>query len=285
MALSPVTYTTVDKVSRLLQLSTALSGSTTPNIEQVQNIINQKEDWIDRTLKTSFRLTEVRNEYHDLILQYYPNTGYAIYLKNRRIIPFVSGTDKLEVWNGTTNFDLVANLTEGRNHDWWADYKDGIVYIKSRYPIATEQGIRLTYRYGGTETQVNDGAGLLIGATTVTVDDTSSFPVRGWFRINDEEITYTGKTATTFTGLVRGAFNTTAAAHADDDVILTVPKDIEELCTKLVAIDVIGNSEYQLRLVQADGAQGMNVQGKITEWRNDIEKIIANRKEVIQAVL
>jgi len=285
VALSPVTYTTVDKVSRLLQLSTALSGSTTPNIEQVQNIINQKEDWIDRTLKTSFRLTEVRNEYHDLMLQYYPNTGYAIYLKNRRIIPFVSGTDKLEVWNGTTNFDLVANLTEGRNHDWWADYKDGIVYIKSRYPIATEQGIRLTYRYGGTETQVNDGAGLLIGATTVTVDDTSSFPVRGWFRINDEEITYTGKTATTFTGLVRGAFNTTAAAHADDDVILTVPKDIEELCTKLVAIDVIGNSEYQLRLVQADGAQGMNVQGKITEWRNDIEKIIANRKEVIQAVL
>lgn len=55
--------------------------------------------------------------------------------------------------------------------------------------------------------------------TTVTVDDTADFPEQGRLRVDDEEITYTGKTPTTFTGCTRGARDTRAVTHADNAVI------------------------------------------------------------------
>lgn len=56
-------------------------------------------------------------------------------------------------------------------------------------------------------------------AVTITVDDTYDFPEQGRIRIDDEEITYTGKTPTTFTGCTRGARSTRAATHSDDAVV------------------------------------------------------------------
>lgn len=55
--------------------------------------------------------------------------------------------------------------------------------------------------------------------TTVTVDSTKDFPERGHFRIDDEEILYTAKTSTTFTGCTRGARGTRAVAHSDNAVV------------------------------------------------------------------
>jgi len=52
-------------------------------------------------------------------------------------------------------------------------------------------------------------------ATTITVASTAGFPERGRIRIDDEEILYTGKTATTFTGCTRGARGTTATSHSN----------------------------------------------------------------------
>ncbi|HEY0004540.1 MAG TPA: hypothetical protein VGB17_06985 [Pyrinomonadaceae bacterium] len=51
------------------------------------------------------------------------------------------------------------------------------------------------------------------GSAQVTVDSTTSFPATGVLLIDNEQITYTAKTSTTFTGLGRGAFSTTAASH------------------------------------------------------------------------
>jgi hypothetical protein len=55
--------------------------------------------------------------------------------------------------------------------------------------------------------------------TTITVDATSAFPSSGVIDIDSELITYTGKTATDFTGCVRGANGTTAASHLDNAVV------------------------------------------------------------------
>jgi hypothetical protein len=55
--------------------------------------------------------------------------------------------------------------------------------------------------------------------TTITVDTTRDFPEQGRIRIDDEEITYTGKTQATFTGCVRGARSTRATTHADNAVV------------------------------------------------------------------
>jgi hypothetical protein len=71
-----------------------------------------------------------------------------------------------------------------------------------------------------TVTLINDGSGLSATATTVTVDSAANFTSTGYIKINDEIIEYTGKTSTTFTGLIRGSLSTTAATHADNDAVI-----------------------------------------------------------------
>lgn len=71
--------------------------------------------------------------------------------------------------------------------------------------------------YSSASTQL-DGA-LNNSATTITVDSTAAFPAAGSLIVDSEEISYTGKTATTFTGCTRGANTTTAASHLDNAVI------------------------------------------------------------------
>jgi len=63
-----------------------------------------------------------------------------------------------------------------------------------------------------------DGA-LNSSATTITVDATAAFPTSGRIDIDTELITYSGKTATTFTGCVRGVNGSTAASHLDNAVV------------------------------------------------------------------
>lgn len=50
-------------------------------------------------------------------------------------------------------------------------------------------------------------------ATTINVDSNVDFPEQGRAKIDDEEIYYTGKTPTTFTGVTRGARGTLAVSH------------------------------------------------------------------------
>jgi len=51
--------------------------------------------------------------------------------------------------------------------------------------------------------------------TTITLTDASSFSTSGSIRIEDEIITYSGKSSNDLTGCTRGASGTTAASHAD----------------------------------------------------------------------
>ena len=57
---------------------------------------------------------------------------------------------------------------------------------------------------------------------TVVVASTDGFPDTGTLLVGNERITYTGKTDTTFTGLGRGADNTTAAAAASANLTAAV---------------------------------------------------------------
>lgn len=72
--------------------------------------------------------------------------------------------------------------------------------------------------YGST---LLDG-GINSSVTAITVDSTAEFPNSGTIRIDSEEITYTGKTATTFTGCTRGANSTTAASHANNSAVYSL---------------------------------------------------------------
>ena len=55
--------------------------------------------------------------------------------------------------------------------------------------------------------------------TTIVVDSTAGFPAAGVILIDNELISYTGVTATNFTGCVRGVSGTTAASHADNTLV------------------------------------------------------------------
>jgi hypothetical protein len=66
-----------------------------------------------------------------------------------------------------------------------------------------------------TLTKINAAGGIGATDTTLTVVSTASYPSSGTLLLEREAVTYTGKTATTFTGLTRGMFGTVAAAHAD----------------------------------------------------------------------
>ena len=80
----------------------------------------------------------------------------------------------------------------------------------------------------GNSTTEDDTATLINGsslatdvtATTVTVDSAANFASSGYIKIEDEIIEYTGTTSTTFTGLLRGSLNTTAAVHADNEAVI-----------------------------------------------------------------
>lgn len=68
-------------------------------------------------------------------------------------------------------------------------------------------------------TAINNASNMTASATSVTVDDTRDFPEQGRIKIDNEEIFYTGKTPTSFTGLTRGVRDTKAVAHLDDAVV------------------------------------------------------------------
>ena len=75
------------------------------------------------------------------------------------------------------------------------------------------------------------------GDTTITVDSTTDFPTAGTITIGSEEIPYTGKTSTTFTGCSRGG---SAVGHSDGApvFITTFCRSMRSFRSFLVALNI-----------------------------------------------
>jgi hypothetical protein len=141
-----VTYTTAAKVWAYLQRPDALGETSRPVQTTVEMFINWAEGEIERVTGGAWRTLTVTNEYHTLNMD---TDDPSVQLEYRDITTFASGTDKLEVFNGSTYVEWVATKTEGRASDYWVDYTNGIVYLHAGYPLSVyENGIRVTYRYG-----------------------------------------------------------------------------------------------------------------------------------------
>ena len=74
--------------------------------------------------------------------------------------------------------------------------------------VESVETMGLEQRHTTVSSTINDSV------TTLTVASTDGFDDSGFIRIGTEVIAYTGKTATTFTGLTRGSAGTTAASHS-----------------------------------------------------------------------
>jgi hypothetical protein len=79
-------------------------------------------------------------------------------------------------------------------------------------------------QWGGTvsgEAQTSLNGGINSSTTTIVLTDASLFPTSGtsFIQIGSEEISYTGLSGNTLTGVTRGVRNTTAASHSNADTV------------------------------------------------------------------
>ena len=74
----------------------------------------------------------------------------------------------------------------------------------------------------------------------IIVDSTLDFPTAGQFTVGTENISYTGKTSTKFTGIGRGVGGTTAATHSDGDAVFitTYCRSMRGFRSFLVALNI-----------------------------------------------
>jgi len=80
-------------------------------------------------------------------------------------------------------------------------------------------GLATIYAYDNTGSSTALNGAINSSVTTITVDSTVGFENVGTITIGTENITYTGKTSTQFTGCTRAADSTVAAAHDDNATV------------------------------------------------------------------
>lgn len=118
-----------------------------------------------------------------------------------------------------TDENLFDNVTAAESENGDTEYR--AFFIKNTHATLTFTNAKVYISPTGTlpfthlDTQLESGG----SETTVTVDAAADFPASGAFFIEDEEITYTGKTSTSFTGCTRGANGTSKELHAVDTKI------------------------------------------------------------------
>lgn len=170
-----VTYCTSDDVANFLQ-TTNFSTGTIPTKDTVENMIERNEDYIDQYTQHSWRASSVEDEYIEPKV-YEAGLGIRFDLKNRKIRELQSGTDKIEVWDGTNFVDYVSQKQEGFNKDYFVDRTNGVLYIEDKF-FVHPKGVRLTYRYGdSTVAKDIERACILLTATDIVsqFDNTAVF--------------------------------------------------------------------------------------------------------------
>ena len=127
----------------------------------------------------------------------------------------------------TTTLEINAGATETGSG---ATTSGGITYFQYYHVGPAEQVGVFGYgisQWGGTVTNPQtttldgalnaDSAGTGGSGTTINVASTTGFPSTGtnFIQVDNEEISYTGLTATSFTGITRNVRGTTNASHSD----------------------------------------------------------------------
>ena len=123
------------------------------------------------------------------------------------------------------NIDEVAVFSRALNHNEIRQiYNRGIAGksfgADGSYKLAAEEDKVEADIDGGDNlaTAINNAGGVNAGDTSITVDSTTGFPSSGTAYINGDKFTYTGTTATTFTGIPANGEDS-VINHSDNDVV------------------------------------------------------------------
>ena len=143
-------YTTTEIVAGLLQVP-VFNETTIPEREAVEDSINEAEDEIDRVTNHAWREKTITQEMHNLEDSgYRAYTGVPLFLHHRKIKTLDNQKgDLIEIWDGSSWVDYITTYQEGRDKDFWLDYEQGVIFIRTRPPFLPKVFIaRITYRYG-----------------------------------------------------------------------------------------------------------------------------------------
>jgi hypothetical protein len=119
------------------------------------------------------------------------------------------------------------------------------------------------------------------GTTPIPVASTSTFESSGTILIGTELIGYTGKTATTFTGITRGIYGTTNVAHSSGADVTealgvasasssrAIPFDTTDASNQ-VALDPLDNTKV---VIQVNGYYNIQFSAQLLNFTNQIENV------------
>lgn len=153
------------------------------------------------------------------------------------------------------DFDRIANSIAVMG---WGD---GPLQLKSTVDACTTN---LTYLNGA----------LTAAATTITVDDTSLFSASGNVWVGMEKISYTGKTATTFTGCTRGVSGGLKAYAHSDNILVRDAQYTAAAPQTGSSIQVNGSKQKtfpQLDIIDQDTLDRL-AQRLIGEYKDSVER-------------
>lgn len=123
-----------------------------PTEAEVDDYINEAEELIEKQCETAWgtRYLQRTEEWYDYIYDYYEK---SIKLEKGDVVPFDTAEgDKLEVWDGANWSDWIATYTEGRDDDFYVDYRLGKIYFQNRTPSYRQNSIKVTYRVRASST-------------------------------------------------------------------------------------------------------------------------------------
>lgn len=158
----------------------------------------------------------------------FPQTGFGFILIDDEVIGYLQAT--------ATTF---PNLIRGLNGTMPASHSSGanVFWVTSTIGTILTTGINAT-------------------ATTISGVLTASFAATGYIEIDGEIIQYTGKTATSFTGLLRGQAGTTPASHSNGAFILPLGTGLQNTSSnEIVWAPIVNNFDPTIIYGQWPGVQ------------------------------
>jgi hypothetical protein len=137
-AIPYVFYSTPTKVSQLLSLKKDFDYSTTPSDLSVEDMIKRAEDRIDYRTRKSWKFNAITEDTSPTLVDY---NRYGFFLRHRNFRKVYS----VSLWNGGS----WAQLTEGRNNDYFINYDLGMVYLTRLFLLPAAYGMTGRYFHWG----------------------------------------------------------------------------------------------------------------------------------------
>jgi hypothetical protein len=196
---------------------TALETIEKPiEIRLANEIVTQDMTRLSEYLRNTYRLENATIEVAQILLDRHEGA--------RQSLAGLAGDEHTVLYRGrvervgpVTDEAIVLQCQSDRPTIPWVRSDDadlvgpGALGVRAPMPYGAARKLSLTpFEAGATTTLTED---LVAAATTATVADTTRFPTAGSAMVGSEEIAWTGKTATTLTGVTRGQGGTADLEH------------------------------------------------------------------------